>query len=94
MIAGGHPPRAQPEQGDRPQVREGVEAGLEAGPQASDHEPLAPEILGPDAQAFDLAASRPSVFTSRAPSKLSWATLDTSPTRAWAAAAGRSTRFV
>ena len=37
---------------------------------------------------------RPRVFTTRAPSKLSWATPDTSPTACWARAAGASTRLV
>ena len=37
-------------------------------------------------------ASRPSVFTRSAPSNDSWATLDTSPKRAWVWLAGASTR--
>ena len=40
------------------------------------------------------ARSRPRVFTTRAPSKLSWATADTSPTRRWTTAEGISTRRV
>ena len=37
------------------------------------------------------ASSAPSVLTTSAPSKLSWATVDTSPTEAWARVAGTST---
>jgi len=40
------------------------------------------------------ASSRPSVLTTSAPSKLSWATLETSPTRCCMSAAGISTRAV
>ena len=39
-------------------------------------------------------ASRPSVFTRSAPSNDSWATLDTSPRRAWVRLAGASTAAV
>ena len=38
--------------------------------------------------------SRPRVFTTTAPSKLSWATSDTSPTRRCTSAEGTSTRRV
>ena len=37
-------------------------------------------------------SSRPSDFTTRAPSNDSWATVATSPSRAWVVAAGTSTR--
>jgi hypothetical protein len=42
----------------------------------------------------DSRSSRPSSFTTSAASKLSWATEDTSPTWAWARAAGPTTRVV
>ena len=57
--AGRHPPGAEPEQGDGAEVREGVEAGLEAGAQAADDQPLAAEVLGPLPQPRDLAVLEP-----------------------------------
>ena len=64
-VAGRHPPGAEPEQGDGAEVREGVEAGLEAGPQPADDQPLAAELLGPLPHPRRPRGPRgPSVFTS------------------------------
>ena len=51
---GRHPPGAEPEQHDGAEARQGVEARLEPGPEAPDHQPLAPQRLRLRVEALDL----------------------------------------
>ena len=86
-----HDPTAT--QGDHAEVGQGVEAGLERGPQPADAR--AGRCAAPSAawrSRPTSRSSRPSDLTTSAPSNDSWATAATSPSRAWVVAAGASTR--